>query len=64
MAERIGTSEVQTYEVEGGLVIWKFHSIERVYPVLDDELRNGTEVFSRFLRDSEVRSLLTPFDEQ
>jgi hypothetical protein len=63
LAETIGKSEAQTYQVEHGLVIWKFDRVERIYSILDDELRSGSEVFSRFLRDSEVRSLLTPLDE-
>lgn len=62
-AERIGRSEAQTYQVEDGLVIWKFDGVERIYSILDEELRSGSEVFSRFLRDSEVKSLLTPFTE-
>jgi hypothetical protein len=64
VAERIGRSKVQTYQVEDGLVIWKFDRVERIYCILDDELRSGSEVFSRFLRDSEVRSLLTPFNDE
>lgn len=63
-AERIGKSGTRTYEVEGGLVIWNFERIERVYPIDEDEIHSGSEVFSRFLRDSEVASLLTPFDDK
>ena len=40
---------------------WKFYEIERVV-LIDDILEDGAELFSRFLRDSEVKSLLTPFD--
>ena len=63
LAERMGRSKVQSYQVEDGLVIWRFDRVERIYPILDDDLRSGSEVFSRFLRDSEVKSLLTPFNE-
>ena len=62
-AEQIGNSSAQTYQVEDGIVVWNFERIERVYSIEDDDLRSGTEVFSRFFRDSEVTSLLTPFDD-
>ncbi len=62
--ERIARAGTHTYEVEDGLVIWSFEQIERVCSIDREELRSGTEVFSRFLRDSEVRSLLTRFDDE
>lgn len=43
-------------------VSWKFSQIERVF-LIDDPLVDGTELFSRFLRGSEVESILTPFDD-
>jgi hypothetical protein len=63
-AERIGRSGAHSYEVESGTVSWTFEGIERVYLIEDEELRNGSEVFSRFLRDAEVKSLLTPFSDE
>jgi hypothetical protein len=63
-AERIGRSRTHSYEVESGLVIWSFQQIERVYAIDREDLRSGTEVFCRFLRDSEVKSLLTRFDDE
>ncbi len=62
--ERIARSRTHTYEVEDGLVIWSFEQIERVYAIDREELRSGMEVFSRYLRDSEVKSLLTRFDDE
>lgn len=43
---------------------WTFDRIERVFLVEDDRLSHGTELFSRYLRDSEVKSLLTPFEDE
>jgi len=63
LAEQIGRSKEHSYQVHDGLIIWKFDRVERVYLILEDELRTGSEVFSRFLRDSEVKSLLTPFND-
>jgi hypothetical protein len=44
-------------------VRWIFVQIERVYQIENEGLKNGTELFSRYLRDSEVKSLLTPFED-
>jgi Domain of unknown function (DUF4288) len=46
------------------VVRWTFVQVERVCHVDSDDLSDGTELFSRFLRDSEVKSLLTPFDDK
>ena len=61
-AEKKARSGEHEYDVEGGFVKWTFERIESVYLIRDEELRSGSEVFSRFLRDSEVKSILTPFD--
>lgn len=46
----------------GVMVKSKFECVERVYQI-SEPLKDGCEIFSRFLRDSEARSLLTPFDD-
>jgi hypothetical protein len=48
---------------EGKLVRWSFQRIERVCEIDTTTLIDGTEVFSRFLRDSEVKSLSVPFED-
>jgi hypothetical protein len=61
-AERLARHDAAPYKNESGnLVSWKFEKVDRISPISDGQLRNGTELFSRFLRDSEVRSLMTPF---
>jgi predicted transcriptional regulator len=50
--------------VAGEMVRWKFEKIESVHEVMDEELKSGTEVFSRFLRQAQVENLLkSPFPE-
>ncbi|MEJ2365322.1 MAG: DUF4288 domain-containing protein [Deltaproteobacteria bacterium] len=62
-AKQYAHKEEISYETgNGSRVKWVFRQVERIY-MIDDELGDGAEVFSRFLRDSEVKSMLTPFDE-
>jgi hypothetical protein len=61
-AELLGRSKQVSYPIPGGALTWSFQRVERVYPI-EAQLVEGTEVFSRFLRDSEVDSLLTPFED-
>jgi len=49
--------------ISGVRVEWTFERAERAYAI-DADLGEGTELFSRFLRESEVASLLTPFDDE
>jgi cysteine synthase len=63
-AKRLGESERVSYGVSGGTRTWVFSRVERVYAIETDRLDDGVELFSRFLRDSEVVSLLTPFDDE
>jgi hypothetical protein len=61
-AEAFGKSKAHEYRnQEGDLVRWTFRQVERVYPIDSPSLQNGTELFCRFLRNSEVQSLLVPF---
>lgn len=62
--ELLGKKAEETYEAQkGDFVTWKFMRVESVCEIDDDKLKHGTELFSRFLRDSEVKSILTPFDD-
>src|SRR2546429_32691 len=62
--ERLGRSKEHEYiSATGDLVKWRFEKVESVYGILDDAISSGTEVFSRFLRESEVASILTPFKD-
>ena len=62
--ERIGKEQEHEYtSATGDLVRWTFRQVESVYEINADTVQSGTEVFSRFLRASDVRSLLTPFDD-
>jgi hypothetical protein len=61
---RLGRSKNHEYiSASGDLVKWRFEKVESVCEILDDTISSGTEVFSRFLRESEVESILTPFKD-
>ena len=63
-AQFIGTNEKVAYVVKGcDEVTWEFVQVERVFEIDDEQLINGSELFSRFLRKSEVESLLKPFED-
>ena len=63
-AERHGKAQENEYRNQAGeLVHWSFEQVERLCEVEDVTLKDGSELFSRFLRDSEVRSILTPFED-
>ena len=59
-AEDLARNQECSYAAANGSnVSWKFKTISKVYE-LADEPGDGTEVFSRFLKESEVLSILTP----
>lgn len=61
-AEFRGKAEEHEYRNgDNHLVRWHFERVERIFLIENPKLEDGTELFSRFLRDSEARSLLTPF---
>ena len=53
-------SRAEYRNVEGELVRWKFDRVESIYEILEPELKSGAEVFSRFLREPQVRALVKP----
>ena len=66
LAERMGKDgehEHYVSKAQNDLLRWTFVKLQKVYTLDDTILRSGTELFSRFLRQSEVESLLTPFKD-
>ena len=62
-AEVYARSAEHSYlSAQGNTIDVKFDSIDRAYAI-DNALADGAELFSRFLRDSEVKSLKTPFED-
>src|SRR5438876_745565 len=43
---------------DGEVICWKFERVESIHELLEQEVKSGTEVFSRFLRHGQVESLL------
>ena|SRR5437667_11791642 len=60
--EHIGKAKEHEYvSAIGDLVRWTFQQIESVSEI--ESLEHGSELFSRFLSQSEVESLSTPFND-
>lgn len=59
--EEFEYTPVEGHESEKISVI--FRKIERIFIIDDEIIKDGSEVFSRMLRDCEVRSILRPFDD-
>ena len=63
-AEEIAKRPEAPYKNKNGeLISWKFVKVDRVFAIAEEKLCNGVEIFSRFLRESEAKSLMTPFHE-
>ena len=63
-ASAIGHREQVSYVARGeDTVTWEFVQVERVFEIEGGQPSDGVELFSRFLRKSEVESLLKPFEE-
>jgi hypothetical protein len=68
IALKIGKSEEHDYftasdnSISGEFVKWTFIQVERVCEIDGNTMINGLEIFTRYLRHSEVESILTPFD--
>jgi hypothetical protein len=63
-AETLASRREAPYKNDKGeLISWQFVKVERVYTISEEKLRSGVEVFSRFLRHSEAKSLMTRFEE-
>lgn len=62
-AEILGHDSEHEYEnANGQMVAHRFECVAAICAI-PGEVTDGCEVFSRFLRDSEARSILTPFDD-
>lgn len=63
LAEPMGRMREHGYvSAEGDTIHWRFQQVLSVCEIGND-LDSGKELFSRYLRDSTVQSLLTPFPD-
>lgn len=56
--------EIEYLNLAGQRVCWRFTQVERVCLIKEEALGSGTELFSRFLKNADVKSLLTPFGDE
>lgn len=62
-AKKIAVEHESEFTTSGSVkVAWKFHQVERIFPI-EDSIEDGVELFTRFLRQSEAESILTPFED-
>lgn len=45
----------------GEKITWSLHKVDRAF--LIDDIQDGAEIFSRYIRQDEAISLLTPFED-
>ena len=63
LAQDIGRRSAVAYKnVAGETVQWSFVEVTKIH--LLDRLVHGTELFARFLRNTEAMSLRQPFDDE
>jgi hypothetical protein len=63
-AESLGKSEKVSYRnLYGEEVTWQFDSVLKVYEIGMESPGDSSELFSRFLKNSEVNSLKRPFED-
>ena len=62
-AEVFGRRHEHAYQsATGDQVQWKFRAVQSIFELIDQELKDGTEAFSRFVRPAEAQSLLTDLE--
>jgi hypothetical protein len=67
VAEQTGKNAEHEYEVsspETDVLRWTFVGLQKLHPIEDSTLHSGTELFSRFLKQSLAEQLLKPFAEE
>jgi len=63
-ATALGKKKTITYSTaDGDELTWEFFKVERIFAIDAEILVHGVEIFVRHIRNSEVDSLLTPFDD-
>lgn len=61
-AREIAISNEHSYQnSDGEEIAWTFVRLERIYELQVEVIENGTEIFSRFLKASEVASFSSKF---
>ncbi len=62
-ALKLGKASEHDYDADGGRVLWKFDSVGDICALENLPSRHGTELFSRFLTESTVKSMREPFPD-